>query len=52
MSTTSSHHAAVDLGAESGRVILGTLSQGRLSVSESNGGEGWGIEVGPETSGR
>ena len=34
MSATSSHHAAVDLGAESGRVILGTLSQGRLSIEE------------------
>jgi rhamnulokinase len=34
MSTTSSHHAAVDLGAESGRIILGTLSQGRLSIEE------------------
>ena len=34
MSTTSSHHAAVDLGAESGRVILGTLSKGRLSIEE------------------
>ena len=52
MSATSTHHAAVDLGAESGRVILGTLSNGRLSieeipVSEPNGGEGWRIKVGP-----
>jgi len=29
-----SFHAAVDLGAESGRVILGTLSQGRLGIEE------------------
>jgi rhamnulokinase len=34
MSTTSSHHAAVDLGAESGRIILGTLSNGRLIIEE------------------
>jgi rhamnulokinase len=34
MSATSTHHAAVDLGAESGRVILGTLSKGRLSIEE------------------
>ena len=29
-----SFHAAVDLGAESGRVILGTLAQGRLTIEE------------------
>ena len=29
-----SFHAAVDLGAESGRVILGTLDQGRLTIDE------------------
>jgi len=29
-----SFHAAVDLGAESGRVILGTLDQGRLTIEE------------------
>ena len=29
-----SFHAAVDLGAESGRVILGTLTQGRLTIEE------------------
>jgi rhamnulokinase len=34
MSAASTHHAAVDLGAESGRIILGTLSQGRLSIEE------------------
>jgi rhamnulokinase len=34
MSATSTHHAAVDLGAESGRIILGTLSNGRLSIEE------------------
>ena len=34
MSTASTHHAAVDLGAESGRIILGTLSKGRLSIEE------------------
>jgi len=34
MSTASTYHAAVDLGAESGRVILGTLSNGRLSIEE------------------
>jgi rhamnulokinase len=34
MSATSSHHAAVDLGAESGRVILGMLSRGKLSIEE------------------
>ena len=32
MSTT--HYLAVDLGAESGRVMLGTLDQGRLSLDE------------------
>lgn len=32
MSTT--HYLAVDLGAESGRVILGSLSGGRLSIEE------------------
>jgi rhamnulokinase len=34
MSAASTHHAAVDLGAESGRIILGTLSKGRLSIEE------------------
>ncbi|NDB95289.1 MAG: rhamnulokinase, partial [Verrucomicrobia bacterium] len=34
MSTVSTHHAAVDLGAESGRIILGTLTDGRLSIEE------------------
>ncbi len=28
------HYLAVDLGAESGRVMLGTLSEGRLSLEE------------------
>ncbi len=28
------HYLAIDLGAESGRVILGTLSDGRLTLSE------------------
>lgn len=32
MSTT--HYLAVDLGAESGRVMLGTLAEGRLSLEE------------------
>ncbi|HBZ84745.1 MAG TPA: rhamnulokinase, partial [Verrucomicrobia subdivision 6 bacterium] len=32
--SSSSFHAAVDLGAESGRVILGTLSKGRLTIEE------------------
>jgi rhamnulokinase len=34
MSAKSTHHAAVDLGAESGRIILGTLTEGRLSIEE------------------
>jgi rhamnulokinase len=34
MSAASTHHAAVDLGAESGRIILGTLNQGKLSIEE------------------
>jgi rhamnulokinase len=29
-----SHHAAVDLGAESGRVILGRLEDGKISIEE------------------
>ena len=29
-----SHHLAIDLGAESGRVMLGTLSEGRLTLEE------------------
>ena len=58
MSATSSHHAAVDLGAESGRVILGTLSQGRLTIEEIHrfpnrmGERDGGLKWGPETSGR
>src|SRR5476649_464809 len=32
MSTT--HYLAVDLGAESGRVMLGTLAEGRLTLEE------------------
>jgi rhamnulokinase len=53
MSTVSTHHAAVDLGAESGRIILGTLTQGRLSIEEihrfpnrmgeKNGGLKWDL---------
>jgi len=31
---TAEHYLAFDLGAESGRAILGTLEQGRLSLSE------------------
>ncbi|NCY23235.1 rhamnulokinase, partial [bacterium] len=48
-----SFHAAVDLGAESGRVILGTLSQGQLTIEEMHrfpnrmrnkeGGLRWGL---------
>lgn len=34
MNTKSTHHAAVDLGAESGRVLLGKLCEGRLSIEE------------------
>ena len=34
MSVVSSHHAAVDLGAESGRVILGTLADGKIAIEE------------------
>ena len=34
MSAASTYHAAVDLGAESGRIILGTLNQGKLSIEE------------------
>jgi rhamnulokinase len=33
---SSNTYAAVDLGAESGRVILGTLEDGKLSLSEVN----------------
>ncbi|MFQ3671904.1 MAG: rhamnulokinase, partial [Verrucomicrobiia bacterium] len=29
-----SHHAAIDLGAESGRVIVGNLSDGRITLHE------------------
>ncbi|MFM8653817.1 MAG: rhamnulokinase, partial [Verrucomicrobiota bacterium] len=29
-----SHHAAIDLGAESGRVILGKLEGGKISIEE------------------
>ena len=32
MNTT--HYLACDLGSESGRVVLGTLSKGQLSLSE------------------
>ena len=31
---TISHHAAIDLGAESGRVILGTLADGKITIEE------------------
>ena len=28
------HYLAIDLGAESGRVMLGTLAEGRLAIEE------------------
>src|SRR4029079_918657 len=31
---TRTHHLAVDLGAESGRAVLGRFEQGRLSLTE------------------
>ena len=31
---TISHHAAIDLGSESGRVILGTLADGKITIEE------------------
>ena len=53
MSATCTHHAAVDLGAESGRVILGILTEGRLTIEEihrfpnqvreKNGGLRWDL---------
>ena len=31
-----SHHLALDLGAESGRAVVGTLDRGHLSLSETH----------------
>ncbi|MGD0094813.1 MAG: rhamnulokinase, partial [Planctomycetota bacterium] len=31
---STNHYLAIDLGAESGRVILGTLSGGRVAIEE------------------
>jgi len=36
MSATSTHYAAIDIGAESGRIILGILTEGRLTIEETH----------------